>query len=147
MEQGNAGGATTLTVSGVTYTTGNPDNSGNVNTGQTVLSGIPDGAATSTTAFFFTYGYPAFFSTTVDETKFKGSPSSGTGFSRGAVYDDGTTSVQPSNNISEYGGDAGASPNQNSAGNAGSVPGGGGSAAFGAASGAGGAGNLRVYHL
>ena len=145
--EGNAGGATTLTVSGVTYTTGNPDNSGNVNTGRTVLSGTPDGAATSTTAFFFTYAYPAFFTTTVDETKFKGSPSSGTGHSRGAVYDDGTTSEQPSNNISEYGGDAGASPNQNSSGNAGAVPGGGGSAAFGAVSGAGGAGNLRVYHL
>jgi len=145
--EANTGGATTLTVSGVTYTTGDPDNSGSVNTGQTVLSGIPDGAATSTTAFFFTYAYPAFFTTTVDETKFKGSPSSGTGHNRGAVYDDGTTSVQPSNNISEYGGDAGASPNQNSAGNAGAVPGGGGSAAFGAASGAGGAGNLRVYHL
>ena len=145
--EGNAGGATTLTVSGVTYTTGNTGGSGN--SGQTVLSGIPSGAATSLTAFFFTYAYPAFFTTTVDTSKFMASPTNGNfaGFNRGAVYDDGTTSVQPSNNISEYGGDAGASPNQNSAGNAGSVPGGGGSAAFGAASGAGGAGNLRVYHL
>ena len=146
---GTAGGQTTITVSGVTYTTGgailrgygapSPASSGFVQ-----LTG-DNGSSETTTTYGFTYNYPSKFGTSV-----------GSGFKAGdgnTIHSDGSGSQATTSTYAGAGGLHPGNPNLGGgegtgvAAPAGAVPGGGGGSSWGSSGGAGGNGNIRFYHV
>jgi len=145
---GNSGGQTTITISGVTYTSGvawrrghtiSPPSSGFVQ-----LTG-DDGAAEVTNTYDIIYSYPSKFTASYNSDFNAGDGST--------IYSDGSGTQRTT---SPYAGDGGLHPGNPGvgggegtyiAGNAGAFPGGGGGSAYGSSGGAGGAGSIRVYHV
>jgi hypothetical protein len=142
------GGQTTITVSGVTYTSGvaqrRDQGLGLASSGFNQLTG-DDGSAEVTNTYDITYNYPS---------KFSAGYSSQFNAGDGAnIYSDGSGNQATT---SSYAGDGGLHPGNPSlgagegtyiAGNVGVAPGGGGGASYGSSGGAGANGIIKFYHV